>query len=209
MILKAKHHWFLYPFFRWYGRRLLKKHFYKIIIKSNFENKNLPILLIGNHFSWWDGFFVSYLNDKLFHRKLFIMMEEKQLLEYKFFSKTGCFSIKKGSRSVLETLEYSRELLKDKNNLVVLFPQGVIESLYKEELKFEKGIERIIKNLEKEIQIVFMVNLIDYFSQKRPYLFSYLKEYELKKFSIENIQNYFNKFIEDSKKENICFPNKL
>ncbi|MBN2570754.1 MAG: lysophospholipid acyltransferase family protein [Ignavibacteriales bacterium] len=209
MIQKAKHHWFLYPFFRFYAKRLIKKHFYRVILKSDFNEKNLPVMLIGNHFSWWDGFFVSYLNDKVFKKKIYIMMDEEQLSKYKFFNKTGCYSVRKGSRSIIETIEYTKELLKSNSNLVVIFPQGEIESLYKEELKFEKGLEKIMKDLDNEFQILFMVNLVEYFSQKRPYLFTYLQEYQLKDTTIDKIQTDFNVFLRNCKVENIILNDKL
>ena len=52
----------------------LKNHFNRMVYKGEFEDNGKPVLLISNHFSWWDGFFQSYLNKRVFHRRLYFMM---------------------------------------------------------------------------------------------------------------------------------------
>src|SRR4030042_3728021 len=118
MILKAHHHPIVYPFFKWLTLWKVSRKFRKVNISGNFHNKDLPLLLIANHVSWWDGFWVSYLNLKLFRRKFHFMMDEEQLAMYPFFKKTGGYSIKKGNRSILESIQYTVELLKDTGHVV-------------------------------------------------------------------------------------------
>jgi 1-acyl-sn-glycerol-3-phosphate acyltransferase len=113
--------------------------------------------LVSNHLSWWDGFWAMYLNIKLFHRKFYFMMLENQLKKHMFFNRTGGYSIKKGSKSIIETIEYTAHLLSDKQNLVLLFPQGEIQSLYTHVFRFENGIGHIMKKLTGKAQIIFLV----------------------------------------------------
>ena len=121
------------------------------------------------------------------------MMLEKELRKNWFFQYTGGFSIRKESRSMLETFDYTAELLADKNNLILMFPQGKIQSIYQNNFTFEKGIEKILKRTKNEIQIVFQVNLIDYFSTAKPQAFLNLCNYS-GSFEITELQNNYNIF---------------
>ncbi len=203
MIIKARHHWIVYPFFKFYAVFKIRRHFNKVIISGDFQQKNLPLLLISNHVSWWDGFWVMYINLKLFHKRFHFMMLEDQLRKFSFFINTGGYSVKKKSRSVIESINYTIELLSDSKNLVMLFPQGRITSIYDQSFQFEKGLERILKEVNGKVQIIFLANLIDYFSNQKPSLFIYLKEYDNMNTDIEKIQKEYNMFYSGCVAENI------
>lgn len=155
---------------------MIRLHFRRVIINGDFDDRDLPVLLIGNHFSWWDGFIANFLNNMIFHRKFHIMMLEEQLSGRMFLNKAGAFSIKKGSRSVIESLHYTRDLLKGKENLVVLYPQGEFESIYRTTVRFEKGMSTIVTGLKNKLHVVFYAALVDYFSHRKPALTIYLRE---------------------------------
>ena len=194
MLLKAKHHFLIYPFFRFYAGWIIHRHFGRVELKNEFYDRDLPVLLLANHFSWWDGFFAMYLNVNILKRKFHFMMLEEQLKKFSFFNKTGGYSIRKKSRSIIESIDYTAELLSNKQNMVILFPQGKIESIYTRNFQFESGIERILGKIGNEIQIVFMVNLVDYFSNRKPGLFMYLSEYQKNDFDTKTIQAEYNAF---------------
>ena len=122
------------------------------------------------------------------------MMLEEQLLKFSFFNKTGGYSIRKKSREAIESINYTAELLRDGGNMVLLFPQGKIESIYKTSFDFEGGIGRIIEKTGCAIHILFMANLIDYFSSRKPGLFIYVSEYQSDKFDTKSIQDAYNLF---------------
>jgi len=203
MIIKARHHWFIYPFFKLYAVYRIGRHFNKVLVSGSFQDRDLPVLLISNHISWWDGFWAMYVNVKFLHRKFHFMMLEEQLKRFSFFINTGGYSVKKGSRSVIETLNYTLELLSDKKNMVLLFPQGKITSVYQKSIYFERGIERILKEVNGKVQIMFLANLVDYFSEEKPSLHIYLKEYVLSDFSAQKIEHEYNIFYSSSVSENI------
>ncbi len=107
----------------------------------------------------------------------------------------GCFSVKKGSRDVIESLNYCLELLMDNKNMVLIFPQGEIQSLYTQSFLFENGLDFILRNIRKDIEIVFNVNLIDYFSQQKPSLNIYFEEFFLNQGDTKKeLENAFNSF---------------
>jgi len=203
MILKATHHPVIYPFFQLYSLFKIRFNFHKVFISGDFNDKGKSVLLISNHISWWDGFWVVYLNIKLFHRTFWFMMLEEQLRKNIFLNKAGGYSVRKGSRSVIETLGYTAELLGDKKNLVLMFPQGKIESIHNQNIRFERGIEYVLKKTVGKVQVLFLVNLIDYFSNQKPGLYMHIREYEGSDFSTETIQNEFNSFYSSCVSSNI------
>ncbi len=202
MVLKARHHFFIYPFFKWYAGWIIHRHFGQVILKNNFDDRDLPVLLLANHMSWWDGFFAMLLNVKVLRRKFHFMMLEEQLMKFSFFNKTGGYSIRKKSRETLESINYTAELLHECENMVLLFPQGKIESIYKTSFQFESGIGRIVEKADCKIHLLFMVNLIDYFSSRRPGLYIYVTEYKSDSLDTKSIQDAYNLFYNQCIAEN-------
>lgn len=194
MILRARHHRFVYPFFKHFAVWLTNRKFKEFRISGNLYLKKQPLLLIANHVSWWDGFWAMYVNVKILHKKFHFMMLEEQLRKYWYFNYAGGFSVNKKKKSILETLSYTSELLNDNDNMVLMFPQGKIQTLHNQDFTFERGLSRLIKDQESSLHIVFMVNLIDYFSDAQPSVYCYLKEYNLGSFTLDSIQKAYNIF---------------
>jgi 1-acyl-sn-glycerol-3-phosphate acyltransferase len=194
MIIRARHHPVISPFFTRYAKRSIKKRFHRVVIQGEYRDKKLPLLLVANHMSWWDGLWLNYLNAKVFKRKFHFMMLEDQLRKHWYFRHAGGFSVKKGTRSVMETMAHAAELLSDSGSLVLMFPQGEIQSLYTVEFQFEKGIEYILSRTRGEVQLIFAANLIEYFSKPRPSLFTYLEEYSGNKNDTKEIESAYNRF---------------
>jgi hypothetical protein len=122
------------------------------------------------------------------------MMLEEQIKEYPVCNYVGGFSIKKGSRSMIESLHYTAALLTEKKNMVLIFPQGEIQSLYNHTIQFESGLEYIAKKIAGKSQIIFIANLVDYFSNPKPDLFIYFKEYDLSEPDLKLIQRDYSAF---------------
>ncbi len=201
MILKAKHNFFLYPFFQNYAIWKIRRNFHEVVINSDIKDNGLPIITLANHFSWWDGFWVEYLNLKLFKRKFHFMMLESQLKKLRFFNYVGGYSVSKKSKSIFETINYTRNLLSDEKNFILIFPQGEIESIYNQSIKFEKGLERIVDGMQDKVQLLFLVNMIDYFSNPKPTLSINVKGYSSSDFSLSAIEgayvSFFNQCVEN------------
>lgn len=109
------------------------------------------------------------------------MMMEEQLRRFRFFSYGGVHSIKKKSRDIVESLNFTAQLLNDPGNLVQLFPQGMIQSQHIEEIHFEKGIYHVIKEATAGYHLVFSVALTDYFSTRKPHVHIFIEECLLQK----------------------------
>ena len=172
----------------------MKRHFGTIKVIGEFREKKLPVLLVSNHTSWWDGFWAMYLTVKIFKRKFHFMMLEDQLRKFWFFNYTGGFSVNKKSRSIVETINYTVELLADNKNMVLIFPQGEIQTMHNQSFLFENGIERILKKRKGPVQTMFLACIVDYFSSKKPGIYLYLEEYSLPVYDIASIQCSYNEF---------------
>ncbi len=197
MIIKARHIPFFVRFFSFYSRNGLKRHFQSVEFDCSADTSNRPVLLIGNHFSWWDGFIAYRLNDLCLHKKFHIMMLEEQLEDRQFLNKAGAFSIKRGSRSVVESLQYASELLHDNENMVALFPQGTIASMHRRPVRFEKGVERIIAGASDKLLILFYVALPDWYSEKKPGLTVRVIEYAARERSVADLEETYNMFLDE------------
>ncbi|MFO7998147.1 MAG: lysophospholipid acyltransferase family protein [Bacteroidales bacterium] len=198
-MIKARHHWFYERFFDATISYLMRSDFRDWVVVGDFNDTGGPVLMIGNHFSWWDGFFGRRLNQVVFRRRFHIMMLEKQLEQRMFLSRLGAFSIRKNSRDALESIQYATELLSDPNNLVLLFPQGKFQSQHQFPLTFDDGWFRILKQAPGNTQLIFMACLTDYFAGRKPALSIYLKHADRTRFkSSEQIQQAYNDFLLDA-----------
>lgn len=205
----ARHTWFHVRFFRWYSNCRIRRNFSSVSVHGTLpEDSRKSLLIIANHFSWWDGFFILWLNTHYLKKQFHVMMLEDQLRKNRILNKTGAFSIKKGSRDMIESLRYARSILCGKASapsrtgpsektapLLLMYPQGEIQSMHTQPLVFEKGIEHITHGLEGKLDILMVVVLIDYFSSQKPHLHFYAGYYpfdhELNSKDLESAYNVF------------------
>jgi hypothetical protein len=131
------------------------------------------------------------------------MMLEDQLKKNWFFQYTGAFSVRKNSKSIVESLNYAAELLQNQNNLVTYFPQGQFESINQKKLHFEKGVEWLLKNLKNEVQVIFVASQVDYFESDKPHLFMHFETYDFQGKNLPEIEDDYNTFYRKSALKNI------
>ena len=112
--------------------RSMRKAFHSVQLRGS-ENiaalaPDRPVIAFSNHTNWWDGFLVFFLTRHL-PRRVYAMMEEKQLVQYQFFAWFGAFGVDLTSaRASLPGVRYALQRLEDPANLVWIFPQGKIVS---------------------------------------------------------------------------------
>ena len=185
-----------------YIRFIIKSDFHEFI--TNWAGESVEtesLLILGNHFSWWDGFLIYELNRKHFKKRFHVMMTEEQLQKHKFLRTAGAYSInKQNPRKMLESLSYSAKLLEDPNNLVLMFPQGQIESQHRQAITFQSGLMRIIKQTKAPFQVLFCSNQVDYYSNRKPTLKAFMKLYN-GGMSLREIQKAFLSHHQESKEK--------
>jgi 1-acyl-sn-glycerol-3-phosphate acyltransferase len=194
MIKAAHSYWFGWVFDK-YLSFAFRRHFRRIETMGEIRDANLPMLVIANHISWWDGFWILMLNKNKFRRRFHVMMLEDQLRKNMFLSKLGAFSIRKRSKTIRESLDYASAILQHTNNLLLVFPQGQISSQHDYPMVFQKGLDRIIANVPNPLQIVMVVNLTDYFTEQKPGLRQYIYSPEIRStYSGNELEVIYNNF---------------
>lgn len=193
-MIEARHDGLIEPFLRWYVRRIVERNFHRVELVGSVSTSGKAVLLLANHVGWWDGFWAMRLNDERFHRRFHAMMLEEQLRKFRFLRYLGAFSVRKNSRSMLESLRYAAQLLHRSENMVLIFPQGEIGSQQQGSVRFEKGVLRVLEQTDPDrVEIVFMVGLTDYFDRRKPVLTLYHECYEGPR-ATEDMQRNFEAF---------------
>lgn len=164
-------HWF----FHHYILRIVMRNFHEVILTPVNIVPDKAVLLLANHFSWWDGFLMYYLNNKLLRKKFHVMILEDTAREVSFFKYMGAFSVNKGSKDMIASLDYAAGLLNDPQNIVLIFPQGKLYSNFTDKVIFQKGLMRIINGAQDNFQILFATTFIEHFKHKKPRAHVYLK----------------------------------
>jgi 1-acyl-sn-glycerol-3-phosphate acyltransferase len=166
---------FISPVIRFYLKRLVKRHFNKTLFNTITTDDTKAILLIGNHFSFWDSVLLYTVNERLLKKKFHVMMLEETGRKQPFLKYAGAFTINKNSRDIIQSLDYASKLLNDPGNLVLIFPQGRLFSNFTSTIRFQKGVSRIIDNATANFQLIFAATFIQHFKHLKPTATVYLK----------------------------------
>lgn len=138
--------------------------------------ENKAVLLLGNHMSFWDPFWINYISRTSLGKEYYVMMLEDELKSRILLRQGGAFSINPGSRSILQTIDYTNELLANSSNLVLVYPQGKIFSSYQSNIVFQSGIEHIIRRSTSPFQLYFYAAFVDYLADMKPSVYLYFKK---------------------------------
>ncbi|MDA9555305.1 1-acyl-sn-glycerol-3-phosphate acyltransferase [Pelobium sp.] len=200
-MIKPKSNKIIFSFFSWYISRIIKSDFHSFNFHPDTLSENKAVLLLANHFSWWDGFLLFHLNKIYFKKKFHVMVLEDTAQKVKFLKYLGAFGIQKNAKSLLQSLEYAGELLNHPENLVLIFPQGELHSSHLTSINFEKGISKVISSSKKQFQYIFASVFTDYFEHRKPSVHIYLKNWEALEYtSLQVLKSEYNKHHESALK---------
>jgi 1-acyl-sn-glycerol-3-phosphate acyltransferase len=174
-LIKAEHKKWAEFVFDLYLNRILKSSFtdLRAINELPVIDETKSLIVTPNHFSWWDGFFIYWLNKKVLKKKLFILMLEEQLRQYWFFKKVGCYSIDlEDKRKSISSLKYTMELLQDSRNIVTIYPQGEIQSYEQRPIVIKDGINFLSKNSNISFQVLPIAFKIHYANERFPTVYA-------------------------------------
>lgn len=86
----------------------------------------------------------------------------------------GCFSIAPGTTTVNESLAYAAELLNKPGNLLLMYPQGNLESNHVRKIVMKDGIDQIVTQIKGDCQLLWSSNLIEYFESLKASVYFYM-----------------------------------
>ncbi len=158
---------------------IFRMRFNKMVIDGVEVKPDHSYLLMCNHFSFWDGFWAGYICLTEIHAKyplkgFYIMVLKKQMQMNPWLKYFGCFSVSPGTTTVNESLEYAAQLLNNPGNVVIMFPQGNLESNHVREIEMKDGINHIINQVTGNCQLIWSSNLIEYFESLRPSVYFHM-----------------------------------
>ncbi|ATP57702.1 glycerol acyltransferase [Pedobacter ginsengisoli] len=184
----------IFKFFSWYVTYIIRKDFSSYNFNTLQIKENEAVLLLANHFSWWDGFLMFYLNKKLFKKQFHVLVTKEDYEKLWFLKYLGAFAAETKGKDVVQTLTYAGELLDNPDNLLLMFPQGKLYTSYIGSVTFEKGVMQVVNASKKKFQTIFSANLTDYFGQRKPEARSYLAAWEAEEYvSLQLLKSEYNK----------------
>lgn len=157
-----------------YLNRTMRRHFHAVNLAGPVPRltRLAPVLLVANHNTWWDGFFVHLLNRRLLHRRLHLMMLEDQLRRHRFFARTGAYSIRpEDPRGVIESLRYTLEVLNgggEDHSLVTLFPQGELLPATAPPAPFRGGVSWLLRRITRPVTLLPLAIRVEMMEHQRP-----------------------------------------
>lgn len=201
-MIEAKPTFWGHKLITFYTTLSIKRHFSGLYVNQMPDlDPEQSVLMIGNHFSWWDGFIPYYINHQMFRRSFYIMMLEEELKSRKLLRNAGAFSIKKQSRDAINSLNYAASILQQPENLLVFYPEGNIGSMHQEQLHFEPGLERIVQKSQGSAQALMVVILVDYHANPKPQIYGYMQHLEQMPEDAQAIEALYNEFYHYAKEQ--------
>jgi 1-acyl-sn-glycerol-3-phosphate acyltransferase len=164
--------WTIHFYVKW----IVGRRFHEILFNDIEVDKNKSMLLIANHYSFWDGLILYCVNHRLFKKKFHVMILAETSKKERFLRYSGAFSVEKGTKDIILSLDYAARLLDDPGNLVLIFPQGKLYPNFANDVHFEKGVVRIIQQAQGKFQLIFAAAFIQYFKHFKPTATVYLKK---------------------------------
>ncbi|MEO8233027.1 MAG: lysophospholipid acyltransferase family protein [Ignavibacteriota bacterium] len=174
-MIKADHKKWAEIIFDVYLKRLLKKSFndFRVINALPVIDKSKSLIITTNHFSWWDGFFIYWLNKRLLNKKLHILMLEEQLKRFWFFKKLGCYSIDlNDNRKMITSLKYTLDLISNPENLIIIYPQGEIQPYEQRPIVIKEGVNYLSSKSSIDFQVLPVAFKIHHTNGRHPIIFA-------------------------------------
>lgn len=109
------------------------------------------VVMVANHVSWWDGFLLRDVHRRLGDESpLFTVMLEEELARRPFLRRLGAVGIVPGRRGSIRGLLRGLEGLRERYHAPWLsfFPQGRIRPSWARPLRFQPGIQAVLRRLE-------------------------------------------------------------
>nr|WP_294897333.1 glycerol acyltransferase [uncultured Pedobacter sp.] len=214
MIIKPKK--FPAPLFKigfYFISWLVSKRFNKLIINIIDFKADTSYLLLCNHFSFWDGFLATYLVRNSIHKQcgikgLNFMSVKKQMQMNPWLKYTGSFSVEPGKISSGESVAYAAELLSKPGNVLVLYPQGNLESCHVRDIEMKDGINAIIPQIKGNCQIIWSSNLPEYFESLKTSVYFHMLDCGTNQdFDFDELNKKINDFHKEALQKQIRFTN--
>ena len=132
--------------------------------------RDMPLLVIANHASWWDVLVGYFLARRLVRLPSYAPMDEAQLRRYRILTRIGVYSVDRFSRAGIRSfLRHTVDLL-EAGGAVWMTPQGEICSGWRRPVRFQTGIGHLARRLPA-LAIVPVAIVYEFLDEPRPEIF--------------------------------------
>ena len=160
------------PFWLWVADRyfygMLEKRFHGFYYKGAEKfylqkEPETPVILFAPHHNWWDGMVGYNICNRIFKKEIRLMIEE--LNRFPLIRRGGAFSVnKKSPQASMPSLLYAVEALGDPNNILYIFPEGIIKPPNHRPLELQTGMTYIAeKAVKKYGKVALMPVAVNYY----------------------------------------------
>jgi hypothetical protein len=158
-----------------YFRRLFRKHFHSTRLATQDDpaawDPAIPTLLVANHSTWWDGFFVWMLS-RAMGRQAHILMEAKNLAKYGAFRWIGVKPMRRDSlMGAYEDLMAARSCLRPET-ILWIFPQGARRPVLERPTQLERGAAQLALAYGKPVRLGAVALRFHYIGEQLPEAFA-------------------------------------
>ena len=169
--------------FRWLGRRMFRKDFHavraapgSIEALRDAAAADGPLVVLGNHVSWWDPMLAVLLTDLLLPgRAMVAAMDTDELVRFGVFRRLGVFGIRPKDPDALEPMVgYLQRVFRDEPKSVFwVTPQGEFADV-RAKLRLRPGTAAVLSRLEHAgtpVRAVSMAVEYGFGVERKPELF--------------------------------------
>lgn len=158
------------PFWLWVANQffygMLENRFFALRFKGEekfFNKENIPTIAFAPHTNWWDGIVGYNIVRRIFDKEIRLMVEE--LNRFPLLRRGGAFPVnKKSPQASMKALQYSADVIEDLNNILYLFPQGIIKPPNFRPIEFQTGLAYVAQKAIKKYGRVNLVPIsVNYF----------------------------------------------
>lgn len=137
-------------FFRLIVRRYFRRHFRAVLAQhaERLSGSEGPLIVYGNHSSWWDPMLIVLLGDLLLpHRRHYAPIDAAALKKYPILGRLGIFPVEANTpRGAAEFLRTATTIL-ESGGVLWLTPQGRFADPHERPLAFKPGLGALAQRL--------------------------------------------------------------
>ncbi len=158
--------WFQSGFHRFLWR-FLRRHFHAIGLERETRcdaelADDEPLIVYGNHPSWWDPLIAHFLNRTLFPKRQFYAPIDAEALEqYPVFGKLGFYGVQLSSQSgAAAFLKQSQAILNTKNTSIWLTPEGQFADARDHSNPLMPGMAHLASRMERGVLVPLAIEYV-------------------------------------------------
>ena len=171
--VRAPHPW-VSPWFSRYAANRLRNHFHRVrFLKEGSLSvpSQLPLVIYGNHPSWWDPLVALAVKPVFFpDRDAYAPIDAGMLERYGIFKSLGFFGVERDSvRGVASFLDQAELILRRPQSLLFLTPQGRFADVRERPVQLQRGIAHLAARVPETVFLPLAME-IAFWEESKPEL---------------------------------------